>query len=103
MSTRKTLFTIVNSAITTGGSADFGAFITSGYSRLTGLFSTVGSLTFRTRGAVSSGTWLSTSAQAVNSGASNLDVLNFVRVSEFAITAAQSTAYSIVVFGEPTR
>jgi hypothetical protein len=47
MANRRTLVIQDGVGITTGGSADFGQYHVAGYSRLTGLASTVGSLTLR--------------------------------------------------------
>jgi hypothetical protein len=100
---RKQLITQKNAAITTGGSADFGQFNVGRYSRLTGLVSTVGSLTLRIRTGVVSGSYQVSSSFAANSGASVIDCLNFGQYGYFDITAAQSTVYSLVLQADPLR
>jgi hypothetical protein len=100
---RKPLVSQHNANITTGGSADFGQFNVARFSRFTGLFSTVGSLTLRIRTGVLSGSFQVSSNFAVNSGASALDCLNFGQYGYFDITAAQSTVYSLILQGEPLR
>ena len=89
--------------ITTGGSADFGQFSVARYSRFTGLWSTVGSLTLRYRMGVASGAFQVSSTIAVNSGPGVIDVLNYGQFADFAITAARSTVYNLLVNGEPLR
>ena len=100
---RRVLISAVSSGITTGGSADLGQFEVRQFSRFTGLFSTVGSLTFRTRTGVTSGSYQVSSNFAANSGASVYDALNFGQFAYFDITTAQSTIYSVAIQGEPLR
>ena len=73
------------------------------YSRFTGLWSTVGSLTLRLRSGVASGSFQVSSVFAINSGPGTFDVLNYGQVLDVAITAANSTVYSLLVNGEPLR
>lgn len=101
---KRTPLVVVNSVgITTGGSADFGACNVAGYSRFTGLWTTVGSLTLRVRTGVGSGNYQVSSSFAVNSGPGTFDVLNFGQQAYFDITLAQSTVYSLLLNGEPMR
>lgn len=99
---RSQLFSFVGSSIT--GSFGIGVYNVSGFARLTGLTSAVGSFTFRYRLGISSGNYQVASSFAVNSGGSSFDVLNpGAGWVEFAITAANSQLFSLNVRGEPIR
>ena len=101
MTNRKTLFSAVNSTIT--ASTGLGTYLTGGFTRFTGLFSTVGSLTLTYRMGVSSGTYQVSSALAIISGSTVVDVLAYGAVTEFGWTAVQSTLWSGVLFGQIAR
>lgn len=101
MSERRTLLSAVNSTVT--ASTGLGAFITSGFTRFAGLFSTVGSLTLTYRMGVTSGAYQVSSALAINSGSTIVDVLAYGAVTEFGFTAVQSTQWSGIIFGQRQR
>jgi hypothetical protein len=101
MQFRKILVRALNANITSGGSADYGQFDVTRYSRFTGLASTVSSLTLRLRTGAASGSFQVSSTWAVNSGVSLLDVPNYAQYAYFDITAAQSTAFTLLVQGQP--
>ena len=103
-------FVLFRSPTTPGGTNTFinsgtnlGIFPTGGFSRLTGIFSTVGSLTLQWQFGVHSGNYQVTSSLVINSGASILDVLNFGLYVNFTVTAANSQTPTFVVMGEPLR
>jgi hypothetical protein len=100
---RRTL--VSNTALSVTGSTGLGAFNVQPYSRLTGLFSVVGSLTFQYRLGINSGSWLVSSTFVVNSGGSVFDVLNIGgNVADFGFTAANSQAnIAVNLLGEPLR
>ncbi len=100
---RRQLIGQVNASISTGGSADFGAYDVTPYSRFTGFISTIGSIGFRMRTGVVSGTYQVSSLITANSGMSLIDLLNYGRSAYFDITQAQSTAYTLLLLGEPIR
>lgn len=97
--------TLVNSTFTadSGGTVDFGTFPAYRYSRFIGLFSVVGSFTFRYQMGVDSGTYQVSSTTTVNSGGSIVDVLNFGRQVNFGFTAVVSSEPRVYVAGEPIR
>jgi hypothetical protein len=88
---------------TVPGSTNLGTFECGGFSRFTGMFSTVGSMTLRWQMGVHSGDYQVTSSIVINSGGSTFDVLNFGLYVNFTITAANSQAPSYIVLGEPLR
>jgi hypothetical protein len=100
---RKNFVNVSSGTITTGGSADFGAFNAGGFARFTGLVSTQASLSIRIRSGISSGSYIVSSAFAVSSGVFPFEVVNFGLSAYFDITAAQSTAYQLIINGEPMR
>jgi len=89
-------------------SLDLGSFPVAQYPRLSG-FVRVDSVTNNTaniqfRGAVSSGSTMITSLSQVASGGSEFNIQQNFPVMGLGITPVQSaTAYSVIVFGEPTR
>ena len=96
------------SPITPGGSPsrvdsgfDLGTFQVGGYSRLTGIFSTISSLTLQWRLGVHSGDYRITSSTVINSGNTIFDQLNYGLYANFMVTAATSQAPRYVVMGEP--
>src|SRR5262245_60699849 len=101
MTNRQTLFSAVNSTVT--ASLGLGAYNTGPFTRFAGLFQTVGSLTLTYRMGVSSGVYQVSSALAINSGSTVVDVLAYGRVTEFGWTAVQSTQWSGAVFGQVQR
>lgn len=86
-----------------GGSSDFDIYDTSGFSRFTGMVSTVGSLSIRFQSGVASGVFMASSTHFANSSISTIDLLNFGRYGNIDITQARSTVFSLVVNGEPSR
>jgi hypothetical protein len=90
-------------ATTIPGSTDLGTYQTGGFSRLTGIFSTVGSMTLQYRMGVHSGNYQVTSSVVINSGGSTFDVLNFGLYVNFTVTAANSQVPTYVVLVEPLR
>ena len=87
-----------------GSGADFGAQLTSPYTRITGLASVIGSMTVRMRGTMAeSGPFLVTSNWAVNSGVTFLDVPARTPYTSFDVTAANSQVASLLFIGEPLR
>ncbi len=76
---RRALVQQIANAISTGGSVDFGAYDVTQFSRFTGFISTVGSLTFRMRTGVQSGTYNVSSLITANSSVTIIDVLNYGR------------------------
>ncbi len=94
-----------NTALTVPGSTGLGAYDVKAYSRFTGLFSVVGSLTFLYRLGVNSGTYQVSSSFVVNSGGSAFDVLNVGgNVADFSFSAANSQSNVVAhVLGEPLR
>lgn len=80
--------------------AVLGVYPVAGYSRLTGMFSIVGSATLRIRTGPTSGTYAVSSTSAVNSGGSTFDYLLFGPVAEVALTPASSQTATVVVIGD---
>lgn len=101
--TRRVLFSAVNSTAT--GSTGFGEFSTVGaYARFSGVIDIrAGSATVRYRMGPQSGNYIVSSTFVANSGGSVFDVLNYGRTADFGFTAANSTLFSIVIFGQPQR
>jgi hypothetical protein len=85
------------------GPTNLGAYDTGGYSRLAGLFSTVGSMTLRWQMGVYSGNYQVASSVVINSGGTIFDVINYGRFTNFTITAANSQTPTYVILGEPLR
>ena len=71
---RKTLFSGVAASVP--GSTGLGTYDTSKFSRFTGLFSVVGSTTFRWRMGVASANFQVSSSGVINSGSAVFDQLN---------------------------
>src|ERR1041385_1229332 len=85
---------VSNMNATATASVGFGVLNTGAYSRIVGVFSTVGSLTFRAQYGPASGSYLVTSTFAANSGTSFFDVVNVGGFfGEFGLTAVNSTQY----------
>jgi len=85
-----------------GSGADFGAQLTSAFTRITGLASMIGSMTVRIRSQMDvSGPFLVTSNWSVNSGVNFLDVPNRADYTYFDVTAANSQVASLLIVGEP--
>ena len=82
------------------GSTDLGTYQTGGFSRLTGIFSTVGSMTLQYRMGVHSGNYQVTSSVVINSGGTVFDVLNYGLYVNFTLTAANSQTPSYIILGE---
>lgn len=103
--TRKVLVTQNSQSVvtTTGLAADYGTVDVARYSRFSGLYTTVGSIGVRFRSGVASGNLQVSSTFAANSGSGVIDMLNFGRYAAFDITGAHSTAFSLLIFGEPRR
>ena len=97
--------TFVNTVLTvaSGATPDLGVFNTDQFSRFTGMFSAVGSMTFRYRMGTASGTYIVSSTFAVNSGNSSFDVINYGLFTDFDFTAVVSAEPRILVTGEPIR
>jgi hypothetical protein len=85
------------------GSTDLGTYQVGGFSRLIGMFSTVGSMTLTWRMGCHSGDYQVSSSVVINSGASVFDQVNFGLYVNFAITAANSQVPKFVLIGEPIR
>ena len=85
---RKTLFSGVAASVS--GSTGLGTFDTTKYSRFTGLFSVVGSITLRWRLGIQSGTYVVTSSTIINSGSAVFETTNFGKYSEWTFLAANS-------------
>lgn len=99
---RKTLISRINASFV--GSAGLGVVDASGFARLVGIFSNVGSLTLQYRMGVASGAYAVTSSVAVNSGGATLDVINYGGVIDFALTAINSQSnVSFAIYGEAVR
>ena len=99
---RRTLLSLVTSGIGSGG-GDLGTFNVDGFSRLTGLVSVTGSTTLRCQFGINSGTYQVSSTLVVNSGGSVFDMVNYGRVANFAFSLANSTVFTLNLFGEPVR
>ena len=98
---RKTLFS--GAAATVVGSTGLGVYDVSKYSRFTGLFSVVGSVTLRWRMGVQSGSYVVTSSTVINSGPAVFETLNYGRFSEWTFLAANSQTPTYIVQAEPLR
>jgi hypothetical protein len=82
---------------------DMGTFPVDKFSGLGGIFSSVGSLTFRMQFGPSSGTYFVSSTSVINSGGNILDVVNYGAFVNFGFTAAVSCAAGVYIYGEPIR
>lgn len=96
---RRTLFNSTAVSLPGSDGATLGVFPVTGYSRLTGFFSIVGSATLRIRTGAQSGTYAVSSTSTVNSGGSNFDHLLFAPFAEVALTpaASQSGAVAVII------
>ena len=97
---------LVNSAFnvsTTVVPFDMGTFQVEKFSRLAGLFSVVGSNTFRMQFGPSSGPYFVSSTTVVNSGGSVIDAINYGQFVNFGFTLAVSNAANVYLYGEPVR
>src|SRR5262245_15778374 len=92
-------------ATTIPGSTNLGTYQVGGFSRFTGLFQTVGSMTLQWQMGVHSGDFQFqvTSSIVVNSGNSLIDVTNYGLYVNFTITAANSQTPDFVLIAEPIR
>ena len=87
--TRKAL--VHQSNVFVGSGADFGAQLTSAFTRITGLASVIGSMTIRLRNQIDlSGPFLVASNWSVSSGVNFLDVPNRADYTYINVTAANS-------------
>ena len=81
-----------------------GVFEVNRYSRMAGMLSVVGSVTFRYRMGINSGTYQVSSSFVANSGPSTFDVLNYGRQVELMFSLANSQSMNaVLVYGEPIR
>lgn len=96
---------LVDSVFTaaSGSTIDFGTFPAGRYSRLCGMFSVVGSFTFRHQMGSASGTYIVTSTTVVNSGPSVFDQVNYGKYLNLGFTQIVSSQPRVFIFGEPTR
>jgi len=90
-----------NTTVVSG--SDLGTVQTGGFSRITGMFNIVGSMTLQFRSGVHSGNFQITSLTTLNSGSSVLDMLNWGLYLNVQVTAANSQTPTFVVMGEPLR
>ena len=86
-----------------GGTIDFGTFQADKWSRVAGMFSVVGSFTFRHQMGPSSGTYIVSSAATVNSGPSIFDQVQYGRFVNLGFTAVVSSQPRVFLYGEPMR
>jgi len=93
--------TVVNAA--SGGTVDFGVFPSDRFARLVGLFSVVGSFTFRWQMQSVSGTARVSSTTVINSGSTVFDVLQYGPFLGLGFTAVVSSAPYVFLAGEPIR
>jgi hypothetical protein len=95
-----------NASLTMTGSSgsSFGEFQVGQFSRLAGMFSIVGSATFRYAMGAVSGTSIVTSSFVVNSGASVFDLVQYGHWAALSFSqAASQTGATVFVFGEAVR
>lgn len=104
---RKVLFrslaTPGGSPATIPGSTGLGTYQTGGFSRFTGVFGSVGSMTLQWQMGVHSGDYQLTSSVLISSGQTVFDQLNFGIYANFSIIAANSQTPDFMIMGEPTR
>ncbi len=98
---RKTLFS--GNAASVPGSTGHGVYDVSKFSRFTGLFSVVGSVTLRWRLGVQSGNYVVTSSTVINSGPAVFETLNYGKYSEWTFSAANSQTPTYMIAAEPLR
>lgn len=96
---------LVNSVFTvaSGSTLDMGVFPGDKWSRVAGMFSVVGSFTFRYQMQSISGTTLVTSTLVVNSGGQILDAINYGEYIGLGFTQVVSSQPRVFLYGEPTR
>ena len=110
MNLRHGRFCFFRSPATPGGNnttvvsgSDLGTVQTGGFSRITAMFSVVGSMTLQFRSGVHSGNYLVNSSVTINSGSTILDMLNFGLYLNVNVTAANSQTPTFLLLGEPVR
>ena len=90
------------SAVSSG--TDFGVKNVSGFTRITGLASVIGSMSIRMRAGISeTGPFIVTSTWTVNSGFSTMDAPNYGSCLSIDITATVSQSPTFQIFGDPVR
>lgn len=97
--------TLVNTTVNaaSGGTVDFGTFPSDKFARLVGIFSVVGSFTFRFQQGASSGSYAVSSSSTVNSGGSVFDQVQYGPFLNLGFTAVVSSAPTVYLAGEPVR
>ena len=97
--------TLVNTAtaVASGGTVDFGTFPSNMFARLGGMFSVVGSFSFRYQMGVASGTYLVSSTTVINSGALVFDQIQYGAFINLGFTAVVSSVPTVYLFGESIR
>lgn len=97
--------TLVNTTVTvaSGATVDFGTFPSDKFTRLVGVFSVVGSFTFRFQQGASSGSYAVSSSSTVNSGGSIFDQIQYGAFLNLGFTAVVSSAPTVFLAGEPVR
>jgi hypothetical protein len=109
MNIRHGRYVFLRSPATPGGSpvginsgTDLGTFQVGGFSRFTGMFSGISSVTIQYRMGTHSGDYMVSSTFVVNSGPQVIDVLNYGLYANFSVFASQSQAPDFLMMGEPT-
>lgn len=93
-----------NTALSVAGSVGLVVADVQRFSRFTGLFSVIGSVTARYQLGISSGAYQVSSSFVVNSGGSSFDFLNPGGVAaDFSLTAANSQIFAVGILAEPLR
>lgn len=97
--------TLVNTTVNaaSGVAIDFGTFRSDRFSRLIGLFSVVGSFTFRHQMGGSSGSYAVSSTTAISSGAIIFDQIQYGPFLNLGFTAVVSSSPFVYLAGEPMR
>lgn len=97
--------TFVNSTFTaaSGVALDFGTFACDAFSKLTGIFSVVGSFNFRMQFGPSSGTYFVASSTVINSGGATLDVPAYGKFANLGFTGVVSSQPGVYIAGEAIR
>ena len=85
------------------GSTDLGTYQVGGYSRFTGVFQSVGSMTLQWQMGTHSGDYQVTSSILISSGQTIFDQLNHAIYVNFSIIAANSQTPDYLIIGEPIR
>lgn len=88
-----------------GSGADFGAKNVSGFTRVSGIASVIGSVSIRMRSAINqAGPFITSSVWVANSGPTQFDAPNYGSYLSIDVTAAASqAACSFAIYGEPLR